>query len=278
MDGPILYLASDYAGHHRGTGFSAISIVCCDFERSSEWWRIQSGFRSQFLPDGRRMSFKAVTDQRRAMALLPFLRGADEISGALVTLLVDRRLRQIAGGRQGATHPRFSQHFAGNWSGPLFEQMSRVVHLVGLLIGGFAKPGQNIFWISDEDALFATPGREQDIATFLGALTSHYVPFELGELGVATTRIDPGDRVEEDLAAIADLAAGALVDGMTRFRASVGRDPPLGVAVPFEHEFPERTRMIWDWLFETGKPLSRVTLVAQRTPDGFAVSRFQSTA
>lgn len=246
-------------------------------EASREWLAIQRGFRAQFLSDGRRMSFKRLGDRQRAFSLIPFLKGADSISGLLVSFVVDRRLQQIAGGRVARENPRFQEIFRGDWKPDLFESMSRVVHLMGLLIGGLAQPRQNIYWLSDEDPLFATPERRQDIARFLSALTASYVPFELGELGIGTTEIDPGDRVEEDLAAIPDLAAGSLVDGLSALRNRLGRSIPLEIAPVLDLELSQKSDIIWDWLWDQSGALSKVCFLVQQTDDGgFSVSRFQA--
>lgn len=278
LDGPLVYVASDYSGSHRGAHFTAISAVYCDVEASRRWLAIQRGFRAQFLSDGRRMSFKRLGDRLRSFSLIPFLKGADSISGLLLSLVVDRRLQQMAGGRAAHMNPRFREVFKGNWKPDLLENMSRVVHLIGLLIGGLAKPGQSIYWISDEDPLFGTPERNHDIARFLSALADSYVPFCLGDLGVATTAIDPGDRVEEDLAAIPDLAAGSLVEGLSALRDHLGRAVPLEVAVSMDLKLSEKSETIWTWLWEESGSLSKLCLLAQQTDDGgFSVSRFRAT-
>jgi hypothetical protein len=62
LNGSRIYIASDYSGSHRGSHFDAISAIYCDVEASREWLAIQRGFRGQFLPDGRRMSFKRLGD------------------------------------------------------------------------------------------------------------------------------------------------------------------------------------------------------------------------
>lgn len=46
----------------------------------------------------------------------------------------------------------------------------------------------------------------------MSRLGNIYIQHNPGELGIGTSVIDPGDRAEEDLVAVADLAAGAMVD------------------------------------------------------------------
>jgi hypothetical protein len=277
LDGSLIYVASDYSGTHLAAHFNAISVIYCDIEASREWLAIQRGFRKQFLSDGRRMSFKRLGDRLRRFSLVPFLKGADAISGLLVSLVVDRRLLQIAGGRAARDNPRFAEIFRGSWKPELFESMSRVTHLIGLMIGGLAKPGQSIYWVSDDDPLFATSEPQEDLVRFLSLLIDTYVPFDLGNLGVATTAIDNGDRFEEDLAAIPNLAAGALVDGLSALRNRLGRGLPLEIALPIDLPFSAKSETIWDWLWDETGNLSKLCFLVQQADDGgFSVSRFRA--
>ena len=98
--------------------------------------------------------------------------------------------------------------------------MLQLTQLIACVIGGLSQPFQNIYWISDEDSLFANIVRHTDVTRVLSSYSGHYVRHELGELRVGTTSIDEGDRLEEDLAAVADLAAGALAEILTRMADS----------------------------------------------------------
>jgi hypothetical protein len=65
----------------------------------------------------------------------------------------------------------------------------------------------------------------------LSSWSSHYVKHNLGELGIGTTSIDEGDRIEEDLAAVADLVAGAAAEVVTRMAEQCGGRIPRDLAV-----------------------------------------------
>ena len=108
------------------------------------------------------------------------------------------------------------------WKHGAFEQMMRTVQLVSTLLAAVAVEGQNIFWISDMDESLANQARKLDTAKMMGVFTGEYITHKLGELGIGTTEIDEGDRLEEDLTAIPDLAAGALCDLLNRMHQHLG--------------------------------------------------------
>jgi hypothetical protein len=279
LDGPEIRIASDYSGTHPKALYKAISLIYCDLHASQEWFEIQRGFRTQFLPDGRRMSFKDLSDYRRDFSLIPFLKGADSISGVLCSLVVDRRVSQIAGGRSALKNPTYDKVQHGDWKPELMEEMSRLVHLVGLMMGGLAKPGQRFGWLSDEDAVFATPERSKFVADVLGALLDKYIPFELGQLNMWTTREAQDTQFDEDLAAIPDLAAGTLVSGLSSAREHVGNSLPLLVHTPLDSVITGKTDRIWDWLWTEDGQLAKICLFVQPTDDGgFSVCRFRGIA
>lgn len=273
--GETIYVATDYSGAHKASQYEVLSVLYCDIQHSREWLLIQRGFREQFLPDGRRMSFKGLNDRYKSNSLIPFLKGADQIHGVSVSFVISKRIGSLVGGDALISEFQTRASLVGKWSPTMLEQMLRVVHLVSLLIGGLAKQGQNIYWLSDEDALFDTQARQEDMAKIMSSFTSHYIPHPLGELGIATTKIDEGDRIEEDLVAIPDLVAGALSEMTTTLASSIGSYIPGNIAVPFFGEFSEKTEQILSWIWEDRHPLTRVVLLAEDRGDkGYAVSRF----
>lgn len=275
LDGESIYLATDYSGSHKSSQYEVLSALYCDVQRSREWLLIQRGFREQFLPDGRRMSFKGLNDKHKYLSLIPFLKGANEIHGVCVSLVINKKIGSLVGGEQVISQFPEKASLSGKWPPTLLEQMLRIVHLVSLLVGGLAQPGQNIYWLSDEDAIFDTQERQEDMAKIMSSFTSHYVEHSLGHLGISTTKIDEGDRLEEDLAAIPDLVAGALSEMATSLAKSIGTQLPGNIAVPFYGAFTDKTEQILPWVWESGHSLARVVLLAEdQGKNGYTVSRF----
>jgi hypothetical protein len=162
----------------------------------------------------------------------------------------------------------------GTWKPRTFEQMMRTVQLVSTLLASVAAKDQNIYWISDMDECFATEERRIDTARMISAFTSEYVKHELGELGVGTTEIDEGDRLEEDLTAIPDLAAGAICDLLNRMHEHLGTFPVIPTLLP---SLKRKTDLINSWFFGDSGSLIKLAWVARAVPGrGMQVGHFRT--
>ena len=165
----------------------------------------------------------------------------------------------------------------GSWSAKSLENMFRIVHFISIVIAGLAKPNQNIYWISDEDEIMANPMRSSDVATLISAFTSMYVKHNLGELGVGTTRIDEGDRLEEDFAAVADLAAGTVSEMLTKVSNTSSSSSFYESSA---HELPDylsgKTEIILAWLGDNYRRLKKSILLFEQTKAKmFGLTRLQ---
>jgi hypothetical protein len=109
-----------------------------------------------------------------------------------------------------------------SWSEASFERMSRTAHFISLLMAGLLSEGQNITWISDEDEMFESPNKSEDTRRLLSTFSSMYVKWTPGRLGIGTTKLDEGDRFEDDMSAIADLSAGAFCEFLTMLHERTG--------------------------------------------------------
>jgi hypothetical protein len=247
-----------------------------DLEASPYLERERRSIRKHFLPDGRRMSFKGLSDRRRKTALIPFLRFADHLVGVCVTMAVRKSIRHICINSKSFDFLQENLRFEGRWNPASLERMLRIVNLVGMLLGGLSKPNQNVYWISDEDQLFANPRTARDLQMMIGKYTSHYVDHPLGELGIGTTAIDPGDRFEEDLAAIPDLLAGAIAEIITAVANSAGGFmPSSGIAIKYPGSFSSKSEIICSWLSDNSHALKRPVILLEKQEKGsYSVSKF----
>jgi hypothetical protein len=142
MSGPLIFVSSDYGGNGKASSYEVYSILYCDVLASEGWFHKRGAVRSRYLNDGRRMSFKALNDGKRRAALGPFLGAANAISGVAISVAVHKSIKDLCGGSD------IFSHCLGNWKqldpalpSAGFEQMVRVAHLVGLLVGGFSMAG-----------------------------------------------------------------------------------------------------------------------------------------
>lgn len=266
IDAPHLWIASDYSGAHRGSRFFLIGVHIGDSRDSLDWERQRLAVRQQYLGDGRRMSFKALNDGHRRAALIPFLNAADAIRGVSVVFAIDKRLRHFAsfdGFHEGLKERHM---ILGNWTSRSLERMITVTHIISVLLGLVTKEGQNVTWISDADDLFATEVHKRDCAKMMGTFTGLYVRHRMGQMSMGTTDLDEGDRLEEDLTAIPDLAAGAVGELFNKMYLEFGKVPGITTFAP--RNLSRKSDLITSWFFHPNRWHQKIACVIQKVSEG----------
>jgi len=144
-----------------------------------------------------------------------------------------------------------------HWKKSSLEELFRVVALVSLLIAGLSRPGQNILWVSDEDAILANEARMREVPQLVGGMMSNLLDHTLGHLRYTTTHYDSGQGHLEDLVAIPDLVAGALLSYLQCDGALNGGPVSLD----------ERANPIMWWLTNITSISSRIMIVDKSKTD-----------
>jgi arsenate reductase-like glutaredoxin family protein len=139
---------------------------------------------------------------------------------------------------------------------------------VSLLIAGLTHPNQNIYWISDEDNIFANYHRSQDMTFLASSFTSYYAKHPLGELGIGTTQIDEDNLRLEDLMTLPDLLAGALAEVATNIADSCNGHIPAYLALNLPAKLSSKTKRLIDWLADDGQLMKRPIIVFDLTDAG----------
>lgn len=255
--GPTITLVSDYGGEHPTSRYDAISILVFDSEARGEWEHRRRHIRSKILKDSRRMSFKNLADGRRKQALLPFLSAADTITGVCATFVILKEIKYLCALPEHFNEFQKHVNLEGNWNPKSFDRVIRLVHFVSLLIAGLSHSKQNVYWISDEDCLFANTRRSQDVVNLATYFTSHYVKHPMGELGIGTTQIDEADLGLEDLTALPDLVAGAVAEIATSIADTYHGRIPMGLALSLPAKLSSKTKILAAWLADDTQSLKR---------------------
>lgn len=263
--GKDVYISSDYSGSASGSQYELIGVLLIDLENSKNWQAARLEVRQKFLADGRRMGFKNLNDENRRAALVPFLQCSELLAGACVVLAIDKNVKSFGGfeGIHGGMDER--KILTARWKPKSFRRMVDITHSVSALISYLCKEGQNIYWISDRDDCFASEAHSEDTRRMIDIFTSMHVQFSLGELALGTTGLDQGDRFEEDLASIPDIAVGALCEIVNRMRAAHGRIPNTRTDAP---EVTNKSSLIQDWFFSNSGTLRKAFCFVQPGPDG----------
>ena len=123
---------------------------------------LRNEVRAKVLIDNRRMSWKDLNhDSRKQAAFIPFLRAADHICGLALALAFHRH---PAFNIPDDSLSRFQTSFrlSANWKRRNLQHMFRIGYCTAMLVAGMSIPGQDIHWVSDQDAAFANDAMEKD--------------------------------------------------------------------------------------------------------------------
>jgi hypothetical protein len=235
---------ADFGGQHKGQHFDTYSFLVLDLEKNGRWLDRQQHFRQTVMPNTRRMSFKAMNDKYRRQALLPFLTLANGIEGWLVVFAISK-----AGGSLFRRVEEISQAHGllGGWKPRVRERLLRIMHLSAFLLSGLSSPGQDVLWIIDEDEIAANIPQLTQLTGVLGNMTSNSIDHNLRHIRCGTTRSDDGTLSLEDLAAVADLGAGALSE-ITTAMIDQRQFPRRGIISPPPAGLTWKSRTLATWL------------------------------
>jgi hypothetical protein len=249
-----LVITSDYGGYHKGATHETISFLLAALDQCLEWEAKRRHLRKKMLSDGRRMSYKKLGDVHRRRALASFLDAADCIPGVLVSFSTAWNLPFSLTGSE-ETPRGLSSIAPSSLFGPrVFRRLIRTVSFVLLFLAGLSAPGQNVTWFSDEDDFAADEQRLRSACNVIMNAAGHVLPHTLGHIRLGTTKSDDGSRSLEDLAALPDLAAGALTDMLAHMRPSL-----LLQGLP--SQAAEKSRRILSWLADQSGDLKKLSCV-----------------
>ncbi len=258
---PTVLIASDYGGEHKTARYECLSFVFTNLENIGPWEEARMRVREQCLRDGRRMSYKRLSDTRRRIALPAFLEAANVIPGLAVSVLVDRDIRTLFEDADEFSEkaPQFGLHAA--WRRSTIEKLLRVSGVVSLFLAGLSASGQNVLWLTDEDEIAANPTRLREFVNLFGAVSSHFMPHPMRHLRIGTSACDNGTRNVEDLIAVCDLMAGALQDAIALLPIPTGEFwlPPPRVAT-------EKAELVMNWFSDNRRNLRRAVFVIDTSP------------
>lgn len=262
--GRDLIITSDYGGEHSSATHRVYAFLISQGV-SSAWFEAIHQIRLTLLTDGRRMSFKRVVDETRMAALVAYLEAADTLTGHLVVVAVDKRIKRLVCFPEEFERFRAAFDLKARWNEQGFEDMARKAYFLTICLSIWAAPGMDLEWITDQDQSVANDLRLDDFQRVAARLSSLYLQFPMGVFAMNTTGIDGPERLYEDLCAIPDLAAGMVSDVSTGILGSGGL--PLNGVARVE-SFSEKTKTIASWFWWPFPGLKRTMLSFDHGGDG----------
>ena len=174
----------------------------------------------------------------------------------------------FGGGRLMFEQLKKGNTLKASWTFESFERMARTTQFVSMLIAGLCSEGQNVCWISDEDEMFESPQKSEDTLRLLTACQKMNVKWPLGKLRAGTTKLDEGDRFEEDFAAIADLAAGAFGELVMKLKPNSDGCVIDANIDDLLSDVSGKTGVLLSWLTDNTQALKRISVIFDRRADG----------
>jgi hypothetical protein len=259
-DGSHLVLASDYSGEHAHPEFQVLSFLLTPIGSvMGAWESARLTVRKRHLADGRRMSFKALNEALRINALPSFLEAASQLNGVLVCVAIEKTYFLLG----KASLPPL-QH---DWVPASLEKLVQTCAFGGAVVDGLRDAGQNVHWITDDDAIVATEAAQVDAMTLMSGFLHKYPEEALQiRLGIASKFTDD-ERRAEDIVAIPDLAAGAFSETLT----GIGKAnmPTSGSGPSGTPQFLQiKATLINAWRSGAGKPLKHLDAVIRVAEGG----------
>ena len=261
-----IFIASDYSGSHKDALYEAMSFLVATSPSIGDWLPQQQYIRLIYLPDGRRLSYKGLNDQKKRGALSPFLSAANGLHGVIFSALIDKRLDRLFQAQEQSSADAPELVDFSEWRPRAIERMLRSIHFVSLLLRGLSAPGQNVLWISDQDDIVANEIRHRQVVKACGTVLNHYLPHNLGHIRFGTTASDTGARELEDLVAIPDLVAGALTDIIPGLVSRTDLSAH-GLFIPAYSDVKDKAGDLMNWFSDNTQPLKRLVLIIDPSAD-----------
>lgn len=261
--GPTMLLTCDYGGMHRSARYETLAFLVADLAFVWLWDEFRRGIRAKFLSDRRRLAYKQLGDRNRAKAAVPFLRASNTIPGLLIVFAIDKQcLRLLSEPLPTADQSRIQ---LGAWKAIPFERLTRVGLLGAMLVAAMSAPHQNVLWFTDQDAIAPNVARLREATAVTAHYIAHLCGHTLGHVRFGTTECDDGTLQLEDLAALPDMAAGAVSELLSQVHGATGI-AASSVMLPAPRTLSKKSRMLTGWLADRPHPphpLRKMLLVVE---------------
>ena len=267
IGGSKILVSSDYTGQYGAGDYRVLSFLAVSADAGDEWERARSLVRAEVMKgDNRRISYKGMNDGMVRRAIGPFLSAANLLPGLSFTVAIDNRIPTLL----NDTVPPDLAH----WKPKVFSSALHIAHFLSIFVAAVSSPGQNMFWITDEDDIAANERLLADLTNVVMNISRMYLKHRLGALQCGTTAIDGPLRQVEDFAAIPDLIVGCLNETLTRNEIC---DAPISTEVMFPIRIKgiPKSKRILRWYTDMDiHPLKRLTCVIHPSEDEGQYSAF----
>ncbi|MBY3312535.1 MULTISPECIES: hypothetical protein [Rhizobium] len=253
---------SDYAGESSGD-FHTYTFLTCGYNTNASFIRKMTDIRATWQLGDKEIAFKDFRMGQMQRALPDYLKAADLlVHGFLLTVVIDKGLLTVFGANEKKTRASLSETLQtaglGSWKPESAEKLLRVVHTVSFLVALLARPGQKIFWMSDNDTICANEALHRHALDLFSRTVGHYAPGRHFPVFGGGAPFKDSSLGLTDLLSLADITASSVEHYLTRKNASDTVD----------FEVKAGSHSVLQWLAHDGLSLSKMTLIVRPGVDG----------
>ena len=255
---------SDYGGETKGAKFATYSTLICGWNLAHDFLQATKLARERHALGNKEIALKDFGMGQLRRALPDYLTALDFLPGFLFTLAVDKRLTSMfaadtPAGRQLIVDA-LEKTDLGKRKAKVNEKLLRVTHIAAFLAGLLTHDGQRIFWMSDNDAISATPEMHQKTVALFQRILGLYArpgfnyPLIGGALPFAERSVDM-----LDMLSATDIVAGSLDKVLSR------QDPNAELdQAAMDHGFG----LVLQWLAKDGIGLKKMNVIMRPSAQG----------
>lgn len=253
---------SDYGGE-TSSNYRAYSTLVCGHNNVEVLTSRMREVRVKHGLGTKEIAFKDFGMGQIQRALPEYLEGLDLVPGFLFTTVVDTKIRSLFGPGDRAHREQISEIFRSAGlvvpKDAVAEKALRVTHQVAFLSALLACNGQNLFWMSDHDAIVPNEAGHKSTLELFQRLLEIYGPVgrKYGVIGGATP-FEVDEMGFKDLLSSTDVVAGVITKYLTDIDR--GLDPWASLKSGADK--------VLDWLCHEGLGLKKMTIVIRQGDNG----------
>jgi hypothetical protein len=256
-DAKKLLLTADYSGEQSDSRYRTVGLLLVNEEDLQPWKARLAAVRAAGL-GRRRLSYKALrSDAIRWKALSAFLASAGPLRGYCLAVAFEKNMVPLVG--DVADHKGVLAPLSG-WPKEVRRKALEVAMVVSVLVMSASPSDADLMLVTDNDAMAAHPQRLEEFVTQINVLLGQLTPKRFGTVTFRTTSIPADNLFVEDLCALPDLAAGALMDFL-RSPTARSQEPLQATSSALD----ERTQVLLDWMLREGSGLTRLAAIVDRS-------------
>lgn len=206
---------SDYGGESNDSKYKTYSFLVCDYQAAKAIIKEKMiDIRKQFNLKNKEISYKDLSFGPISRSITSYLNAINTgVVGFLYTVIIEKEIKTVF----GDINKRISQDYVdliksnglGSRKPEVCEKVLRITHIASYLIGLFAKEGQKIFWMTDDDSIAPNDTKTKDTLNLFCSILPLYAPYKF-EVIAGATPFKEKNIEHLDLLSITDLVAGAL--------------------------------------------------------------------